>query len=147
MRANEEAKRGWGLGPVVMATALLAAMGCGPNPSAFSATAVNVTGRWDLKAGDACRLWVEPAQKLGVNCRITLRCGHVEVYGGERLGGYAMCDTDEQGFATVAAEDGTSPRDGDPTLDFDAPAGTITVTDVRPRSWAVTATFEAADVP
>jgi hypothetical protein len=73
--------------------------------------------------GTTCLLRMQPAWRSGVNCQVRLTCGDEDLFGGRRVGGYAVCDTDDGAFAS--ADDGERVTDGDPSLHVDVAAGTI----------------------
>lgn len=83
-----------------------------------------------VSEGARCLLRMQPAWRQGVNCQVVLRCpasdgsGEVDLFGGRRPGGYAVCETDDGAF-TSALDD--EPRtDGDPALHVDLAAGVVT---------------------
>ena len=78
-------------------------------------------------AGTACTLRMQPAWRSGVNCQVVVRChtahGDEDLFGGTRIGGYAVCDTAAHAF--VRAADGENVSDGDPAILVDLPARTL----------------------
>lgn len=92
---------------------------------------------------DTCELQVRPNTSR-FNCRATLRCGDVIVYGAGGSG-YNHCTVAESVLGR-ADDSGTSTTDGDPAFELDWPERRVSVTDgVDPERW--TATFELADHP
>lgn len=81
-----------------------------------------------VPAGTACTLRMQPAWRQGVNCQVLLRChppaGDHDLFGGARIGGYAVCDTAAHAF--TRAFDGEHVRDGDPALTVDVEGGRLT---------------------
>lgn len=73
--------------------------------------------------GAHCVLRMQPAFRQGVNCQVILRCGEEDLFGGRRVGGYAVCDTSEGAF--VSATDDERRTDGDPAVQIDLPHGSI----------------------
>ncbi len=67
--------------------------------------------------GSPCRLRLWPAWRQGVNCQLLLECGGVDLFGGKRIGGYAVCETRARHF--LRALDDRAVVDGDPALDLD----------------------------
>lgn len=80
-----------------------------------------------VAVGTACTLRMQPAFRQGVNCQLVLRCtppGREEdLFGGRRIGGYAVCDTEAHAF--TRAFDGEHARDGDPAVTVDVAARTV----------------------
>lgn len=79
-----------------------------------------------VPVGTSCTLRMQPAWRSGVNCQLVLHCGPGEgqdLFGGRRIGGYAVCDTADHAF--THAFDGEHVRDGDPAIDVDLEAGTV----------------------
>ncbi len=71
--------------------------------------------------GSRClRLW--PAWRQGVNCQLLLQCGRTDLFGGKRVGGYAVCQTRDRHFLRAVDD---QPLDGDPALDLDLVAKRI----------------------
>lgn len=91
-----------------------------------------------VRKGEACTVHLEAASRQGVNCRITIVCGHETIYGGKRLGGYGNCDAVD-GKWVNAVDDQMSWRDGDPWLDLDVAAGLAVIRNERPDQELVVA--------
>ena len=70
-----------------------------------------------VRVGSACDLRLWPAWRQGVNCQLLLACGGVDLFGGKRIGGYAVCETRDRHF--LRALDDRAVVDGDPALDLD----------------------------
>ncbi len=91
-----------------------------------------------VDVGATCELSVVPDFRSGVNCRVSLVCGETSLFGGRRVGGYAVCTTADRRF-TTALDTETTVRDGDPAFALDVPAGTIRWRDGRPETTVVLA--------
>lgn len=85
-----------------------------------------------VDVGAVCSLEVVPDYRSGVNCHVSLVCGETSLFGGQRIGGYAVCTTADHRFLT-ATDTETTGRDGDPALLLDVEAGTIRWRDGRPE--------------
>ena len=110
--------------------------GCGrPAPSGHDAEVVEARHP-KLTGGEHCEVHIRDAYKFGLNCRINVMCGGVQLYGGKRLGGYALCELDADDHAARSLEENISREDGDPAIDLDVAAGTVRVWDKR---WSVSA--------
>ena len=74
--------------------------------------------------GTTCRFRLRPAWRSGVNCQLLVTCPapDADLFGGRRIGGYAVCETASHSF--VRAED-TSALDGDPAIVLDLPQGSL----------------------
>lgn len=70
-----------------------------------------------VPVGSPCSLRLWPAWRQGVNCQLLLACGGVDLFGGKRIGGYAVCETRDRHF--LRALDERAVVDGDPALDLD----------------------------
>lgn len=78
-----------------------------------------------VPAGTACHFRLRPAWRSGVNCQLLVTCplpDH-DLFGGRRVGGYAVCETQDHAF--LRAED-TDALDGDPAIALDLPSETLT---------------------
>lgn len=84
-----------------------------------------------LAVGDTCTMRMQPAWRSGVNCQVLVRCegADVDLFGGRRIGGYAVCETTDHRFTTATDDD---PRDGDPAIALDLEAERLTWRDARP---------------
>ena len=112
--------------------------GCGrPAPSGHVAE-VTEARHPKLSGGERCEVKVTDAYKFGLNCRISVVCAGQQLYGGKRLGGYALCELDAHDHAARSLEENISREDGDPAIDLDVAAGTVRVWDKR---WSVSATL------
>jgi hypothetical protein len=80
-----------------------------------------------VPADTACTLRMQPAWRSGVNCQVLLRChlpgGDEDLFGGRRIGGYSVCETEDHAF--VSATDDENVRDGDPALRVDLGTRTL----------------------
>ena len=86
--------------------------------------------------GSACRFRLRPAWRQGVDCQLLVTCAPTELdadgedlFGGRRVGGYARCETAEHAFLRALDDD---PLDGDPAIDLDLPARTLSWRGNRP---------------
>jgi hypothetical protein len=124
----------------------LALCGCAARAEPIEAAGVVVAAgaAAPVSRGSRCSLRVWPAWRQGVNCQLRLECGGTDLFGGKRIGGYAVCETRDRHF--LRARDEEPLRDGDPALDLDVrarrarwrdrdPAATleIALADVRER--------------
>ncbi|MBN8611378.1 MAG: hypothetical protein J0L92_12365 [Deltaproteobacteria bacterium] len=104
-----------------------------------------------IAVGTACTFRLRPAWRQGVNCQLLVTCPTeagtgTDLFGGRRVGGYARCDTEDHAF--LRANDDQH-LDGDPAIDLDLAAHTLTwrdrdaaqtltlaiVGDIRPTVW------------
>lgn len=75
--------------------------------------------------GTACHFRLRPAWRSGVNCQLLVTCPALDedLFGGRRVGGYAVCETADHAF--LQAEDDNA-LDGDPAIMFDLTATVMT---------------------
>lgn len=87
-----------------------------------------VEGQLGVSPGATCSLRIEPPSEPNdpgsFNCRARVRCGGRYVYG-HGTSGWNLCEVDADG-APVRLSDG-SDTDGDPMLDVDLEAGTLSI--------------------
>ena len=78
-----------------------------------------------VPVGTACHFRLRPAWRSGVNCQLLVNCPvpDEDLFGGRRVGGYAVCETLDQAF--VRAEDDNA-LDGDPAISLDLPSASLT---------------------
>ena len=99
-----------------------------------------------IAVGTACHFHLRPAWRSGVNCQLLVTCPEpdADLFGGRRIGGYAVCETSAHAF--VRAED-ESALDGDPAILLDLPAASLSWRGAREGEMAtlrVVSTEEAA---
>jgi hypothetical protein len=94
--------------------------------------------------GSRCSLGLWPAWRQGVNCQLLLRCGGTDLFGGKRVGGYAVCETRDRHFVHALDD---KPFDGDPALDLDLPARRIRWRDSHPAATLEIALLEVSERP
>lgn len=106
--------------------ALVACAGCAVDaaPIEVDLVVTSAGAAAPVRAGEPCRLRVQPAWRQGVNCQLVLSCGDEDLFGGARAGGYAVCEA--EGGALTRALDDVAGRDGDPAIALDALARTVT---------------------
>ena len=109
------------LGPL----ALLALVGCSARAEPLEADLVVASAgpASPVAAGEHCVLRMQPAWRSGVNCQLLVQCGDEDLFGGRRIGGYAVCDYAADAF--LSALDTERRTDGDPAIDLDVEAGTL----------------------
>lgn len=139
--------RVYGGGPGVAPDPQLAAMhrslggdaGLAPfTPRAWEGRLARFRGSEPVAEGERCDVRVLPVRTRMFNCLVRVTCGGVVLYpDGPQRAGYAPCDVAD-GVPTRAVDDGTTPQDGDPTLEADLLARRVRVTDEGPGR-----TFEA----
>lgn len=81
-----------------------------------------------VPVGTACQFRLRPAWRQGVNCQLLVTCPGIDddgedLFGGRRVGGYARCETADHAFLRALDDDHL---DGDPAIDLDLAAGTLT---------------------
>jgi hypothetical protein len=78
-----------------------------------------------VSAGTACHFRLRPAWRSGVNCQLLVTCPEPDhdLFGGRRVGGYAVCETENHAF--LRADDGDV-LDGDPAIALDLPSERLT---------------------
>ncbi|MBX7191026.1 MAG: hypothetical protein K1X94_03160 [Sandaracinaceae bacterium] len=81
-----------------------------------------------IQTGTECHFQLRPAWRQGVDCQLLVTCPGADedgedLFGGRRVGGYARCETAEHAFLRALDDD---PLDGDPAIDLDLTAGTLT---------------------
>jgi hypothetical protein len=93
--------------------------------------------------GTSCRFRLRPAWRQGVDCQLLVTCPPTELdedgedlFGGRRVGGYARCETADHAFVRALDDE---PLDGDPAIDLDLPARTLTWRGSRPGQTATLA--------
>lgn len=86
-----------------------------------------------LKPSQACTMAMRPAFRQGVNCQVLLQCGQKDLFGGRRIGGYAVCDYEDNAFLSALDD---KPRDGDPALRVDVRAGRVRWQDREENQYA-----------
>ena len=91
-----------------------------------------------VRAGAPCDVQIAPESRGGFDCRITLRCAGVTLYGGEKLGGYGDCEVREGRYA-AAADPRLSSKDGDPSIRVDLVQGEVIFADDGPEQRVVVA--------
>jgi hypothetical protein len=96
---------------------VLLATGCAARAEPLEAEGRVVAAGAPVRVGSACSLRLWPAWRQGVNCQLLLACGGVDLFGGKRIGGYAVCETRDRHF--LRALDERAVVDGDPALDLD----------------------------
>lgn len=117
---------------ILLALSLVVCLGCEADAAPISAqlTVVEAGVGSPVRVGTTCSLRMQPAWRSGVNCQVILRCSvngeDVDLFGGRRIGGYAVCETREHAF--VSAFDGEPMRDGDPAVTVNLDERTITWT-------------------
>jgi hypothetical protein len=90
----------------------------------------SASGSAPIPAGAPCAVTVRSVQGE-FNCRVLVRCGEVDIYGGGNAG-YNTCSV---AGADITAHDGNvTAADGDPRLDLDTRAGSVVVTET---AWSV----------
>lgn len=106
--------------------------GCEADAAPLEADVVVVSAGQDapVAAGTRCLLRMQPAWRQGVNCQVHLACGEEDLFGGRRVGGYSVCNTEAHAF--LDATDDEAIRDGDPALVIDLRAGTLDWRGARP---------------
>lgn len=120
---------------VVLSAILAFVAGCAVDAAPYESDAV-VTAAGaasPVAEGTRCVLRMQPAWRQGVTCQVLLRCGggasaH-DLFGGRRIGGYAVCEAAEHAF--LSAHDGEPRTDGDPAIHVDVAARAITWRDRR----------------
>jgi hypothetical protein len=112
----------------------LMSVGCAADAAPITADVhvVSASAGAPVDVGATCALEVVPDYRSGVNCHVSLVCGDVSLFGGQRIGGYAVCTTADHRFLT-ATDTETTVRDGDPAFVLDVEAGTIRWRDGRPE--------------
>lgn len=130
--------RGW----IAAAVLFLAPLGsgCGKDADAVerTGTAREASGVKGVRAGAPCDIRIAPESRGGFDCRMTLRCAGITLYGGEKLGGYGDCEVREGRYAS-AADPRLSSKDGDPSIRIDLAAGEAVFADDRPEQRVVVA--------
>jgi len=81
-----------------------------------------------VPVGTACQFRLRPAWRQGVDCQLLVTCPGIDddgedLFGGRRVGGYARCETADHAVLRALDDD---PLDGDPAIDLDLTAGTLT---------------------
>jgi len=78
-----------------------------------------------VPVGTACHFRLRPAWRSGVNCQLLVTCPvpDEDLFGGRRVGGYAVCETLDQAF--VRAEDDNA-LDGDLAISLDLSSASLT---------------------
>jgi hypothetical protein len=114
----------------------IAATGCGRPERSIHTAKVTEARHPTLFGGERCQVQVSEAYKFGLNCRINVMCDGHQLYGGKRLGGYAVCALGDSGTARSSLEDQLSTKDGDPAIALDVDKGTVRVWD---EGWSVSA--------
>lgn len=78
-----------------------------------------------VPVGTACHFRLRPAWRSGVNCQLLVTCPvpDEDLFGGRRVGGYAVCETADHAF--LQAEDDNA-LDGDPAIFLDLAASALT---------------------
>lgn len=115
---------------ILLALSLLVCVGCEADAAPIRAelTVEEAGAGSPVPVGTTCSLRMQPAWRSGVNCQVILRCTRggedVDLFGGRRIGGYAVCETRDHTFTTALDEEPM--RDGDPAVSVDLDAGTIT---------------------
>lgn len=121
---------------LVLAAILALVSGCAVDVAPLESDAVVTRAgvASPVAEGTRCVLRMQPAWRQGVSCQVLLRCdeggdGEQDLFGGRRIGGYAVCEAD--GHAFLSAHDGEPRTDGDPAIHVDVAARTITWRDRR----------------
>lgn len=100
-----------------------------------------VSGQSPVRVGARCDLRVSPLARGG-QCQTRLRCGASVVYGAGESG-YAECAVEGNAVVRVTDPD-TTPNGGDPKIDVDVAAGTVTVADeIGAVKWSADLTLDA----
>ena len=75
--------------------------------------------------GTECHFRIRPAWRSGVNCQLLVTCPGPDhdLFGGRRIGGYAVCETEAHAFLRATDE---SALDGDPAIALDLPGESLT---------------------
>jgi hypothetical protein len=133
---QHESARGWlrnltiqtGFAMVLGALAVAATRTTTADPVARSGHVTGKSGAAAVEVGDACEVHIDPETKAGLNCRVTVTCKGYDLFGGQRLGGYADCGV-EDGEYHSAVDALPSTKDGDPTVAVDLRKGLARVSD------------------
>ena len=100
-------------------------------PTASYATLIDATGDVDASP-QSCDVRVLPVTAGQFNCVVRVMCdGNVLYPNPNQTAGYVPCEV-ENGRPIRAIDDGSTSSDGDPLVDLDLEAGTITVQDFGP---------------
>jgi hypothetical protein len=92
----------------------------------------SIRGDVPLPEGTSCEVRVLPVQTMQFSCLIRVMCDGVVLYPDpDQNAGYVECNL-EGGAPATATDDGYSFADGDPTVAFDARAGSVSITDDGP---------------
>lgn len=98
-------------------------------PRTRSARIVDAEGALPVSRDARCELRVLPVELQAYNCLVRVVCdGRVLYPNPEQTAGYVSCEL-EDGRPVRARDEGHSRADGDPLVDVDLKAGTITVGD------------------
>jgi len=126
---------------IVIILALAAGCAARAEPVEAAGRVVASGTRAPVPRGSRCSLGLWPAWRQGVNCQLRLECGGTDLFGGKRVGGYAVCETRDRHFLRAIDEEPL--RDGDPALDLDLRARRVRW---RDRDPAATLEIALADV-
>ena len=98
-------------------------------PTARRADLVDSDG--DVAANpSSCDVRVLPVSAYQFNCVVRVMCdGQVLYPNANQTAGYVPCEVDEDGRVVRAVDDGSTGSDGDPLVNLDMAAGTVTVED------------------
>lgn len=88
--------------------------------------------------GTPCHFRLRPAWRSGVNCQLLVHCPtqDEDLFGGRRVGGYAVCETQDHAFLRA---DDPDALDGDPAIELDLTQRTLHWRGPRPGE---SATFQ-----
>lgn len=111
---------------LTLACLLLSLAGCAADGASIAGELVvlEAGAASPVTVGTACHFHLQPAWRSGVNCQLLVTCPEpdADLFGGRRIGGYAVCETSAHAFTRAEDE---SALDGDPAILLDLPAASL----------------------